>query len=93
MKNKMNNYSYILKEKLDKKLSLLFKKNRNIYEIIMKKIEEILKNPNHYKNLKAPLNHLKRVHINTNFVLLFSVDENTKTIYFEDFDHHDNIYL
>jgi len=77
---------------LDKVFSKLVKRNRKQYEIIMKKVEEILHNPQHYKNLRAPLQHLKRVHIDKHFVLVFSVDENTKIITLEDYDHHDNIY-
>ena len=60
--------------------------------IIEKKIKEILQSPYHYKNLRKPLQDLKRVHIEKSFVLTFSVDEENKLIIFEDFDHHDNIY-
>ena len=74
------------------KISKIFKKNRKHYEIIMKKIEEILFNPNHYKNLRAPMQHLKRVHIGSHFVLVFSVNESTKEVIFEDYGHHDKIY-
>ena len=77
---------------LDKVFSKLIKKNKKQYEIIMKKVEEIVQNPQHYKNLRVPLQHLKRVHIDKHFVLVFSVDENNKTITLEDYDHHDNIY-
>jgi len=77
---------------LDKVFSKLIKKNKKQYEIIMKKVEEIVQNPQHYKNLRVPLQHLKRVHIDKYFVLVFSVDENNKTITLEDYDHHDNIY-
>ena len=59
----------------------------------MKKAQEIVINPQHYKNLRAPLQHLKEVHIDAHFVLTFSVDENTKTVTLEDFDHHDKIFL
>jgi len=58
----------------------------------MKKIEEVVKNPQHYKNLRTPLQEFKRVHIDNHFVLLFSVDENKKLITLQYFDHHDNIY-
>ena len=33
----------------------------------------------------------KRVHIG-HFVLIFQYDKKIDTIYFDDFDHHDNIY-
>jgi len=85
-------YSLFIKPELDRKLKKLVKKNRKQYEIIMKKSEEILKNPQHYKNLRAPLQHLKRVHVDDHFVLTFYVDENTKTVTLEDFEHHDKIY-
>ncbi|MCH8519145.1 MAG: hypothetical protein LAT82_00125 [Nanoarchaeota archaeon] len=85
-------YSISIKEELDKKFKKLSKKNKKQLNIIFKKIEEICENPQHFKNLRKPLQHLKRVHIDTHFVLTFSVDENKKEITFEDFDHHDIIY-
>ena len=83
-------YSLKIDEKLLKKLEKLKKKDRKQVEIILKKAEEILQN--HYKNLRVRLQHWKRVHIDSSFVLAFSVDENTKTVTLEDYDHHNNIY-
>lgn len=79
---------------LKKKLSKLFKKDRHRYELLMKKIQEILacENVEHYKNLRKPLQHLKRVHINTHFVLVFKYDKENDTVIFYDVDHHDSIY-
>ena len=85
-------YSLSVRPQLDKVLSKLLKKNRKQYEIIMKKVSEIIINPQHYKNLRAPLQHLKEVHIDGHFILAFSVDENTKTITLEDFAHHGKIF-
>jgi len=85
-------YEYEFRETVEKTLKKLAKKNPKQLLIIEKKIEEIIENPHHYKNLRNPLQHLKRVHIDRSFVLVFSVDEITKTIIFEDYDHHDNIY-
>ena len=85
-------YLLDIKPELDEKFNKLIKKNKKQYDIIMKKVEEILENPNHYKNLRTPLQNWKRVHIDNNFVLAFSVDENTKTVILEDYDHHDKIY-
>ncbi len=85
-------YSLLIRPSLDEKLKKLVKKNRKHYEIIMKKAEEIVEFPQHYKNLRAPLQDWKRVHIDKHFVLAFSVDENTNTVTLEDFDHHDKIY-
>ena len=85
-------YSLRVKPNLDRVLNKLSKKNHKQYEIVKSKIEEIIINPQHYKNLKAPLQDLKEVHIDKSFVLTFSVDKNTKTVTLEDYDYHDKIY-
>ena len=77
---------------VDKIFLKLSKKNPKQLKIIYQKVGEIVKNPHRYKNLRAPLNHWKGVHIDKHFVLTFSIDENTKTVILEDYDHHDNIY-
>jgi YafQ family addiction module toxin component len=86
-------YFLKIRPELDRKLDKLFKKNKKQYKIIMKKAQEIIKNPNHYKNLRAPLQNWKEVHVDKHFVLTFSVDENTKSVTLEDFDHHDKIFI
>jgi len=85
-------YNLMIKEELDSKFEKLAKKNKKQLEIISTKVSEILDNPHRYKNLRAPMNHLKRVHIDKHFVLVFSIDEDLKTVILEDYDHHDNIY-
>lgn len=85
-------YSFDISEPLDKVFSKLNKKNPKIFKVIFKKISEIIENPHHYKNLRKPLHHLKRIHIGKSFVLVFSVNEKEKMIVFEEFDHHDNVY-
>ncbi len=87
-------YKFFIEEKLKKILNKLFKKDRKRYEIVMKKIDEIIssENPHHYKTLKHDLKEFKRVHIDSHFVLLFKVEAGTKLIKFIDFDHHDKIY-
>ena len=80
-------YRLKIREKLDKKL---LKMHKSTIRKIEKKVADILKNPYRYKNLRTPLNHLKRVHIDNHFVLTFSVQGDTVTL--EDYDHHDNIY-
>jgi YafQ family addiction module toxin component len=85
-------YSYILRKSVEKTFFKLANKNPKQLTIIEKKINEIVKNPMHYKNLRKPLQHLKRVHIDKHFVLTFSVDEDNHEIIIEDYDHHDNIY-
>jgi len=83
-----------IKPLLNKKLIKLFKKDRQIYEQLFKKIKEIINSTDveHYKNLCYDMKESKRVHIG-HFVLVFSFDKSMDRISFEDFDHHDNIYL
>lgn len=91
---RLNMRDYFFEEQLRKKLSVVFKKDKRRYTILMKKIEEIIASDNidHYKNLRKPLQDFKSVHIDTHFVLIFKYDKNKDTLYFYDFDHHDTIY-
>lgn len=86
-------YSYENKPLFKKTLKKLFKKDKIIYERIIRKIQEIINSDDveHYKNLKHDLKDFKRVQIGEK-VLVFKFDKKNKTIIFEDFDHHDNIY-
>ena len=77
---------------IDKIFLRLSKKNPKQMKIIDKKVEEIVKDPHRYKNLRAPLNKWKRVHIDKHFVLAFSIDEETKTVILEVYEHHDKVY-
>jgi len=45
-------YRYYISKNLKAKLKKVDKKNRKLYEVIIKKIEEIIKNPQHYKPLR-----------------------------------------
>ncbi len=85
-------YSVGFRKSVERDFQKLAKKNRRQLEIILNKIEEIRENPHRYKNLRKPLQHLKRVHIDRSFVLVFSIDEEKEMIIIEDFDHHDRIY-
>ena len=82
-----------IKPQLFKNLIKLSKKNKIIYEAVMKKIDEVVNSYDveHYKNLRRNMKDSKRVRIG-NFVLVFSYDKSKDLVSFEDFDHHDNIY-
>lgn len=71
-------------------------KDPKAYESVKKKIEQIAKNlelnPDHCKNLRAPLQKYKRVHVNKSFVLVFQVDVKNKYMIVYDYDHHKRIY-
>jgi YafQ family addiction module toxin component len=85
-------YGCELRSSVEKDFFKLAKKNQKLLKETYEKIQEICINPNHYKNLRYPLQYLKRVHVGGSFVMVFSVDESRKTVVIEEFDHHDNIY-
>jgi len=80
-------------EQLVEIMRKLSKKNKLLYEQLIKKINEITNSSDieHYKNLKHGMKDSKRVHIG-HFVLVFQFNKKTNTLFFDDFDHHDNIY-
>lgn len=86
--------SFEIEEGLKKKIAKMFKKDRQRYDALMKKIDEILncEDVEHYKNLRSPLQHLKRVHINSSYVLLFKYVRSEDLVVFYDFEHHDKVY-
>lgn len=85
---------FSVETKLRKLMNKLSKKDPSMFRILIDKIDEILKceDVNHYKNLRKPLQHLKRVHIKSSFVLTFKYIESEDKVMFYDFDHHDSIY-
>jgi len=85
-------YKLLIREKLSKELRKLNKKNHVLFEAIFKKADEICINPQHYKNLNYPLNKYKRVHIDSNFVLCFSVDEKAQAVTLVKLAHHKDAY-
>ena len=87
-------YEFSIEENLQKKLKKLFKKDKIMYEILMKKFEEIImcEDINHYKNLRKPLQEYKRVHIKSSFVLIFKFIQGKNEVSFYDFNHHDIVY-
>lgn len=85
-------YTDIYSEEIVRKLVKLKKKDWKQYQLVRKKIDWILANPDHrYKDLHHSMKGFKRIHIG-HFVLIFSIDNVMETISFEDYDHHDNIY-
>lgn len=85
---------FLVEEKLRKILQKLAKKDKVLHEAVMKKFEEIIScaDINHYKNLRAPLQEFKRVHIKGSFVLIFKYVVSEDKVVFFNIDHHDNIY-
>lgn len=86
-------YNFRISEHLQDILTKLGKRDKNLHERILSKMNEIINSSDveHYKNLRYNLKDSKRVHIG-HFVLVFQYNQSNNEILFDDFDHHDNIY-
>lgn len=84
---------YKTSKNFDRILTKLEKKDKQLYENLFNKMNEILSSPDveHYKNLRYDLKEYKRVQVG-HFVLVFKYDKLNDLVFFDDFDHHDNIY-
>jgi YafQ family addiction module toxin component len=85
-------YLISVKAHVEKAFERLAKKNPKQLEILRKKLAEVVENPYRYKPLKSPLQNKRRVHVDKSFVFVYSIDESSKTIVVEEYDHHDKIY-
>lgn len=84
-------HTFEIKEDLEKSLQKLAKKDKKLYESVMKKILQIAYSPDIGKPLRNVLKGKRRVHVG-HFVLIYSVDDNEKKVTFLDFEHHDKAY-
>ncbi len=85
-------YSLATKPNIDRIFSKLGKKNPKQMQIIVKKIEQIIENPYHFKPLRGDMKEARRVHIDKSFVLTYEIDEEHKVVKLLDYDLHDSIY-
>lgn len=84
-------YELEVRKHVDEILKKLSRKDPKQIAAIARKVEEILKNPYRFKQLRFPLVGIRRVHLGS-YVLLFSIDEARKTVVLEDYEHHDKVY-
>ena len=87
-------YEHEIKPSLRTILKKLSKKDKQLYEQVLRKIDEVINSYKieSYKNLRHNLKDFKRVQIGEK-VLVFKFDKKNKRISFENFTHHDKIYL
>lgn len=64
-------------------------KNPHLFERLQSKIEEILKNPEHYKPLRGKMKGLRRAHVGS-FVIIFKIEGDV--VRFVTFRHHNEAY-
>jgi len=86
-------YSVAVRPDLKRKFHKLSRKDPRQFGVLRRKIIEILKDPHRFKNLKAPLNDWKRVRIQFKFILIFSINEESKKVTLELYEHRDKVYL
>ena len=84
-------YTLDVSEHLDRTFSKLAKKDKLQFEILTRKIKEILENPQIGEPLTGNMAGQRSVHVR-NFVLVYEIIENEKIIRLLDYDHHDRIY-
>ncbi len=85
-------YGIEIKPSCKESINKLCRKKPVLEKAIRNKIDQILENPQHFKPLRHDLAGERRVHIMKSFVLKYEVDENTKTVTFFFFGHHDDAY-
>ena len=89
-------FMYGIQRTKDFKKQLKKVKDKQSQNNIKSKIKEIAitveSNPDHYKNLKKPMQEYKRTHVNNSFVLIFRIDKENKNVIFFDYAHHDDAY-
>jgi YafQ family addiction module toxin component len=86
-------YALEIFEAADRKFGKMRKRERKTLEAIDKKIEEILQNPHRFKPLGGRMHGIRRVHIESSFVLTYDIDEGRKAVRILDFGHHDDVYV
>lgn len=84
-------YKLEISEQLDRIFDKLSKKDKLQFEILSKKIKEILEDPYKFKPLRGNMAGQRRVHIR-HFVLTYEILENEKIVRLLDYEHHDKIY-
>jgi len=84
-------YTLEISEKLDRVFAKLAKKDKLQFEILNRKIKEILENPQIGEPLTGNMAGQRSVHVR-NFVLVYEIIEHEKVIKLLDYDHHDAVY-
>jgi mRNA-degrading endonuclease RelE of RelBE toxin-antitoxin system len=84
-------YIFEIKKGVEKSLQKLAKKDKQLYDIVTKKILQIAENPAIGKSLRNVLKGKRRIHIG-HFVLIYEVDDKEEKVTFIEFEHHDKAY-
>jgi YafQ family addiction module toxin component len=84
-------YSLEVVEKVDRIFKKLRKKDLTQFEALSMKVNEVLENPQRFKPLRSPMQHMRRVHVGS-FVLIYDIDETRKVVTIRRYEHHNSVY-
>ena len=84
-------YKLKIKPTADRAFKKLVKKDKEQLRRVYRKIQQIQEDPHHFKPMRVPLDGYHRAQVGS-FVILYEINEKTKTVEIIDYDHHDNIY-
>jgi YafQ family addiction module toxin component len=85
-------YSLEVVERVDRTFEKLQRKDPVQFNELSKKIEQILENPHQFKPLRAPMQHMWRVHVGS-YVLIYDINEDKKVVTVRRYEHHDAVYI
>ncbi len=81
-------YTPAFSDKMQKELAYRKKKDRATYVQAMKKMTDILENPEIGKPQRAPLVGIRRFHVGP-LVITYRVDDEKHEVTFTSFEHHE----
>ena len=81
-------YKPVFSDKMEEELAYRRKRDRATYIQALKKIEQILENPEIGKPQHAPLVGIRRFHIG-HLVITYRINEVAKEVIFTSFKHHE----
>ncbi len=79
----------LISHQFQKEIEKLSQKDPEQYSHVLKKMEQITRNPSHYKPLSGDLHGARRAHVG-DFVIIYGLDE--ANVVFIDYNHHDRVY-
>lgn len=84
-------YQLAITHQADHELKKLASKDRAHFRQLLKKLEQVLENPYHYKPLHGDLFGARRIHTGS-FVLTYQIQEKEQEVIVLHYQHHDKIY-
>jgi len=85
-------YELVIPEHLDKIFFKISRKDKLQFEIIKRKLREILENPYIGEPLKGNMAGERSVHAR-HFCIIYEIIESEKIVKILDYDHHDKVYV